>query len=197
MIPSRRSSSPSDTTSGGDDDRDCLRIMRKTSGRDPPPTRAQQPRAALSRAPHYGVNEELLITPTTSQSPAAPTPCSAPTPPPSSTKPAAATPAPSTTSPSTPSPRHSPATTPTSTRKPPGPRSPKPAQTDPDRHYAEQPATEPTKAPPTTPGRGHLTPQSSATPMTASSARSTTDNNPYRVVWVRKAATASVSPGTA
>jgi hypothetical protein len=41
---------------------------------------------------------------------------------------------------------------------------------------ANHPVADPTKAPPKTPGRGLLTPRSSATPMKASSARSTTDN---------------------
>jgi hypothetical protein len=69
-------------------------------------------------------------------------------------------------------------------RKPPEPRSPKPAPTDPDRHYSEHSVTEPTKAPPTTPGRGLLTPHPSATPMKASSARSTTDNTRVGAVGV-------------
>jgi hypothetical protein len=62
-------------------------------------------------------------------------------------------------------------------RKPPGSPSPKPALTDPPRHNAKHPVTPPTTAPSATNGWGLLTPGSSATPMTPSSARSTTDNN--------------------
>ena len=46
--------------------------MQKTPVRDPPPPRPGATHAALSPAPHYGCNAEFCITPTTSNSPAAP-----------------------------------------------------------------------------------------------------------------------------
>ena len=72
--------------------------------------------------------------PTTSASPAAPTPCSATTRSLSSTPPPAATPAPSTTSPSRPSSPPTPQARPSSTSRPPTPPSPK--SPIPDRHPA-------------------------------------------------------------
>jgi hypothetical protein len=65
----------------------------------------------------------------------------------------------------------------------PAPRSQKPAPTDRvPRHHAEHHASEPTKAPSATSGRGLLTLGTSATSMTPSSARSTTDYTPGRVL---------------
>ena len=51
-----------------------------------------------------------------------------------------------------------------------------------ERHRAEHPVTQPTKAPPATSARGLSTRRSSATRMTASCARSTTENNRLRTV---------------